>query len=59
MKKYITPNMDIKIFSDSTDVIETASVADPNEVPGLNDIPAANKSQVTLNQMSQITKFTF
>ena len=59
MKKYITPDMTVRIFSDSTDVIETASVADPNEVPGLKDIPAENKTQVKLSEMAAITKFTF
>lgn len=57
MKKYITPNMDIRIFSDLT---ETAvSVVTPGEVPGLAGIPEGQKTQVELREMAVITKFTF
>lgn len=57
MKKYITPNMDIRIFSDITET--TDSSVEQTYVTGLKDLDKNAKAQVTLEQMSQITKFTF
>ena len=59
MKKYITPNMDIRIFSDITET--TDSSVDPNAeyVTGLKDLDDSARAKVTMTQMKEITKFTF
>ena len=59
MKKYITPNMDIRIFSDLTETSEIISGVTQAEVPGLAGIDTNHKVQVNLDKMSAITKFTF
>lgn len=58
MKKYITPNMDIRIFSNLTETAESISEATPY-VAGLEGIPDESKTQVTMSEMNEITKFTF
>lgn len=49
--------MDIRIFSDITET--TDSSVEQTYVTGLKDLDKNAKAQVTLEQMSQITKFTF
>lgn len=59
MKKYITPNMNIRIFSDLTETAETTVSVATLYVGGLNNIEANNRAQVNLEAMKAITKFTF
>lgn len=60
MKEYTMPSMSVRIFSNLTETAENtvASVATPY-VTGLASISENNKAQVTMNNMKQITKFTF
>ena len=60
MKKYITPNMDIRIFMDLTETANpiTSSGATPY-VTGLESISENNRAQVNMTQMAEITKFIF
>lgn len=62
MKKYITPAMDIRVFNNTVRTAVTAS--DPNNaangyVAAFGTIDPSNKAQVRMENMNEITKFTF
>ena len=58
MKKYTTPNMTVRLFSNIT---ETTDASLPNQpyVTGLGNIEEQNRAQVRMEQMTEVTQFSF
>lgn len=57
VKKYITPEMDINMFI-SENIITTSETAQQTEyVTALEGV--TDKAQVNMNELNEITKFTF
>lgn len=59
MKKYITPKMKISMFQNITQTAESTASSVPGTVyiGGLEGV--ADKTQVTLSNVREITKFIF
>lgn len=61
MKKYITPNMKINMFQSIIETVDPviASGVTDGYVSGLNRSDIQSKTRVNLEDMKEITKFTF
>lgn len=59
MNKYTIPKMNIRSFSSAIKTAENSTSAAQNYVGALENIPDANKTQVNLLQLNEITKYKF